>query len=811
MDYQDAALLPIGAWVDQYEIVGHLGQGGFGITYKVNDASLEAILALKEFCPSGLVVRDGERLRLAGRVGSDADYQWARRKFHDEARLLAQLNHTNIVRVRRVFEANNTAYMLLDFVPGSTLEAWLGSIEGPPTQEEMDLIAGPLLSALELVHTNGTWHLDVSPDNILIRSTDGEPILLDFGAARLEIKQRSQLLSAMLYKSGYSPPEQYTSRADSYGPWTDIYAAGATLYRAISGMCPVESISRTLNDELVPARQIGRGRYRDSFLRAIDAALRIQPTARPQTIAAWRAALLDDKASHAGSTILMRRVGQTTRIAHGARTNVKGGFADQLAALFDFLRRHGDDLRRALAANSKRALMLAAVPAVVLALGFGRWVSSPGGDLEKQRPTATFEASADPRLPQLQPPLAPPPTISKKEGRVLRLPMRLGFLQADQQKGWLSANMADVGKDLARSFALSRTSGTFVRQVGEGGTAALGGVLPGDIVLSLNGTLIENVADLRRRVQELAPDTDVTIEVWRPGSEPQNLAEVLRTYAAQGDGHAMNLLGMLYMNGTGVTRNNVEAVSWFRKGAEAKDADATAHLAEMMIGGRGTAKDLAGGVNQFGAASLLGHVEAQTRFIRVTIEARPRDDLPKKVGFVRTLVEEGSASAMVLYGDMYVGGSGVKRDYAEALRWYRRAAELGDATATNSVGVAFAEGQGMPKNPREGLVWFHKAALMGDLSALRNIAYCLDNGLSVDRDPSKAAGLVFLSLASGREESFTDLQKSSTPWSRDFRVALQRLMRGTGLYSGPIDGDLAPTMSAIRALVDRRPRVPSNT
>jgi len=136
---------------------------------------------------------------------------------------------------------------------------------------------------------------------------------------------------------------------------------------------------------------------------------------------------------------------------------------------------------------------------------------------------------------------------------------------------------------------------------------------------------------------------------------------------------------------------------------------------------------------------------------------------------------------------------------------------LGDPSATNSVGVVFAEGQGVAKNPKERLLWFHKAALLGDLSALRNIAYALDNGLSVDLDADKAARLMFLSLASGREESYSDLQKSTTPWSKDFRIALQRLMLGTGLYSGPVDGDLARPIPTIKTLVERRPRVPSNT
>ncbi|RTL73022.1 MAG: DUF4189 domain-containing protein [Hyphomicrobiales bacterium] len=289
---QDDSVLPVGTRIDQYEIIGLLGRGGFGITYLVRDDALQKEFALKEFFPEDLVRRDGASIRFANKTNSENDYRWGLRKFFEEARLLAQFNHPNIVSVRRVFEANGTAYMLLDFIKGSTLEKWLQGLDSPPTQEELDLIAGPLLNALELVHANRSWHLDVSPENIMIRASDGQPILLDFGASRFEIKQHSQLVSALVFKSGYSAPEQYTSNADRYGPWTDIYATGATFYRAICGHRPTEATSRQMSDDLKSTSEAATGRYRPQFLKAIDASLKLQPQSRPQTIAEWRQMLL---------------------------------------------------------------------------------------------------------------------------------------------------------------------------------------------------------------------------------------------------------------------------------------------------------------------------------------------------------------------------------------------------------------------------------------------------------------------------------------------------------------------------------------
>ena len=149
------------------------------------------------------------------------------------------------------------------------------------------------MSALELVHANRTWHLDISPENVMIRATDGAPILLDFGASRFEIKQHSQLVSALVFKSGYSAPEQYTSNADRYGAWTDVYAFGATLYRAISGSRPTEATSRQLRDEQKPAALVAKADYREKFLKAIDWAMKLSPDDRPQSIREWRQSLLE--------------------------------------------------------------------------------------------------------------------------------------------------------------------------------------------------------------------------------------------------------------------------------------------------------------------------------------------------------------------------------------------------------------------------------------------------------------------------------------------------------------------------------------
>jgi len=169
-------------------------------------------------------------------------------------------------------------------VRGSTLEKWLQGLDSPPTQEELDLISKPLLSALELVHTNRTWHLDISPDNVMIRATDGAPILLDFGASRFEIKQHSQLVSALVFKSGYSAPEQYTSNADRYGPWTDIYAIGACIYACMQGYPPNDAPQRIEKDRLALSLSRLRNVYSDNLIEVTEWCMSLDPLSRPQSV-----------------------------------------------------------------------------------------------------------------------------------------------------------------------------------------------------------------------------------------------------------------------------------------------------------------------------------------------------------------------------------------------------------------------------------------------------------------------------------------------------------------------------------------------
>jgi hypothetical protein len=276
--------------VGDYRIDRVLGAGGFGITYLADEMALDRRVTIKEYFPSDYAVRGGSADALPRSQECASDYRWGLDRFIEEAQTLARFDHPHIVRVYRYFQANNTAYMVLHFEEGQSLKSWLKGLGRAVRQKELDRIVAPLLDALEVVHKADYLHRDIAPDNIIIRK-DGAPVLIDFGAARGEIAAHSKTVSALV-KPGYSPYEQYAETSRQQGPWTDIYALGATLYHAITGKRPPDAPSRMVKDEYIPAREAALSSYRASFLAAIDKALALSIEARPQSVAAWRGDLL---------------------------------------------------------------------------------------------------------------------------------------------------------------------------------------------------------------------------------------------------------------------------------------------------------------------------------------------------------------------------------------------------------------------------------------------------------------------------------------------------------------------------------------
>jgi serine/threonine protein kinase len=282
---QAANALPAGHTLQEYLIEKVLGVGGFGLTYLALDQNLNLRVALKEYLPDDLALRAPDNT-IAPRSDETAEtFSWGKRRFLDESRTLASYRHPNIVRVMRFFEANGTAYMVMEFVDGAPLPDWV-TLRRPLAEAQVAALLGPLLDGLEAVHKSGFMHRDIKPPNIYIRD-DGSPVLLDFGAAR----QKSSELTAVV-TPGYAPFEQYHTQGKQ-GPWSDIYALGGVLYWLVTGTNPQEAAARIRQDKMPAALQAGDKRlFRPEFLAAIDWALATHEDHRPQSVPEWREALL---------------------------------------------------------------------------------------------------------------------------------------------------------------------------------------------------------------------------------------------------------------------------------------------------------------------------------------------------------------------------------------------------------------------------------------------------------------------------------------------------------------------------------------
>ncbi len=275
--------LPKGYRLHEYQLDRVLGSGGFGLTYLARDTSLDKPVAIKEYLPNDLAVRETDHSVMPKSGGNKDDFQWGLGRFLDEARTLARFKHPNIIAVYRYFEAHNTAYIVMEFAEGETLDEVLK--RGVLEESRLLAVLMPLLEGLEEVHGVNFLHRDIKPGNIVIRS-DGSPVLLDFGAARQAVGSRSRNITSVV-TPGYAPIEQYSTRGNQ-GPWTDIYALGAVAYEAVSGEAPLDATGRVFQDPMRPASEVCRGKYSESLLNSIDWALSVEGEARPQDVASWR-------------------------------------------------------------------------------------------------------------------------------------------------------------------------------------------------------------------------------------------------------------------------------------------------------------------------------------------------------------------------------------------------------------------------------------------------------------------------------------------------------------------------------------------
>lgn len=299
---RNSRVLPVYSILSGRYLLGRtLGEGGFGITYIAMDLVEETTVAIKEYFPVGLAVRDASNgsMNLSCITGNDKRrfYQHGLKSFAEEAENMKKFRSlTGVVTVLDFFYENQTAYLVMEYINGMSLKQYLVKKKRPIPEEGMLSIMRPILYALSNIHKTGMIHRDVSPENIML-AKDGRVILIDFGAARTLTGAETRSLTIIL-KQGYAPVEQYQTKGKQ-GPWTDVYALCATMYRMLSGVVPTEAVERMSLDSVVP---LWRAEWNDMPLRIsvrisniIQKGLAVYPQNRYQNAQALMEALYPEQ------------------------------------------------------------------------------------------------------------------------------------------------------------------------------------------------------------------------------------------------------------------------------------------------------------------------------------------------------------------------------------------------------------------------------------------------------------------------------------------------------------------------------------
>lgn len=272
--------LPAGTIIDCYSIVKMIGSGGFSLIYLAEDEDTQERVVIKEYLPKKTASRNNAiPITIANSTKQQNAFHHGRKLFYQEAKVLASLQHPNVVKVRNFFLANNTAYLVMDYEPGKNLGGYIRQRRGNLSTTFIMTVFPPILDALSLIHSHNQLHLDIKPGNIHLRP-GGSPLLLDFGAMH-QVTKINHIKTSRVITAGFSPVEQYYASGD-IGPWSDVYAIGATMLACIEGKPPPSAIKRHAKDRLIPATKKHKAHYPMHLLEVMDWAMELDAHQRPQ-------------------------------------------------------------------------------------------------------------------------------------------------------------------------------------------------------------------------------------------------------------------------------------------------------------------------------------------------------------------------------------------------------------------------------------------------------------------------------------------------------------------------------------------------
>ena len=769
-DRRDA--LPQGYALRDYTVEEVLGHGGFGIVYKARHNELDHVVAIKEYLPSELAVREGTTVR-ARSADSETQFADGLRRFREEARaLIGFQQNPSIVDCRAFFRANGTAYLIMEYVEGLSLSEVLRQREAagkPFTEADLLSIALPLAEGLAHIHRAGVIHRDVKPANILVRTADQLPVLIDFGAAKQAVAEHSRSLAP--YTEGYAALEQVAD--GQLGPWTDLYGFGAVLWRMVAGgnrpwdpPNPVKVESRAnarvreADDPLPTAKGLGTGRFAEQLLDMIDGCLRLRDTERIRE-------------SDRVVQMLQESCGESQQSAAGERQAEVGHGADRPDPV-------SEGARTGRPSKGRSWKVVGAVAAIAVVVALSTLALIPGNRTVETPDRWSFSIEPEPSMATvnlLSGPEEYRPGMLLAPGQYEIEVSAPGFVT---RREWVNHSESET----LHQVDLEPLPAAEPESVQTPSDSTPSDSAPSDSASEVAASTIGEPEQVPPDVSQASESIDGD-PVVAENQESADIKAESQSTCGVGSFEDCFELGESYRKGDGVPRDARRAAEFYERACDGGYAPGCYNLGKSYSEGEGVGQDWAQAAELYwraceggygGGCNNLGHLYAEALGVPV--------DRGRAAEFYERACDDGFAEGCYNLGDSYTAGEGVGQDWAQAAELYRRACSGDVALGCYKLAILYSEGQGVGQNWAQAAELYGRACGAGYAEGCYSLGYLYAGGQGVRKDWTQAAELYWRACEGGYASGCNNL---GLMYADGQGVLLDR-GRAAALYQRACDG-----------------------